>query len=132
MLRIHDIDDDTVAGLAGGVTQYIYQNTDQRDGVQDPLRKLIAHFCALHYPELMTGPFLQLVKDDGEFAVELMRLVSQRLVASEGFVETLQTELNDREDTVEELTQSSKEKDDLIARLSEKVRGMRGRLRPGW
>ena len=80
----------------------------------------------------MTGPFLQLVKDDGEFAVELMRLVSQRLVASEGFVETLQTELNDREDTVEELTQSSKEKDDLIARLSEKVRGMRGRLRPGW
>ena len=129
LLRIVDIDDNTVADLTA-VMQFIYQNTDQRDGVQDPLRKLIAHFCALHYPELITGPFLQLVKDDGEFAVDLMRLVNQRPVASEELVETLQVELDDREDAVEKLTQSAKEKDVEISRLSEKTRDLRRRLKP--
>ena len=131
---IQEIDEDIVADL-GAVIQYIYQESDQRDGAQDPMRKLMVHFVVLNYLEVMTGPLEQLLRDDEEFSVDLIRLLSRKLVADmevmkdqQKELQDLQRRVTDAEGTIDELTEATDAKHLQINRLNRRARELRSQV----
>ncbi|KAF8246939.1 hypothetical protein K440DRAFT_520011, partial [Wilcoxina mikolae CBS 423.85] len=55
---------------------YVYQHTTDLVNTEEPLREVVSTFAAQSYFALSTAPeFQQLIDDDGEFVVDLMKIV---------------------------------------------------------
>lgn len=70
----------TVARNFVELARYTYSSTNSID---DPLRRIISQFAALNFTSLQAKEMDELVRGEREFAVDLMRKASRRLIAAD-------------------------------------------------
>ena len=82
MTLISNFDENTVLQLLPFV-RYVYDNTDASQ--EEPIRKLASQFCAINYTKVMKYGeiFEELVRENEDFAVDLMEKVNLRLAATD-------------------------------------------------
>lgn len=59
--------------------EYVYAHTDGQIGEEEPLRKLVTTFAASNYANLQGPQFRTLMSDGGDFVVDLVAILTQRI-----------------------------------------------------
>jgi hypothetical protein len=69
---------------------YVYNNTLSHESHEEPIRKLVSQFAAIHYTDLMTGEFEGFFSRGGDFTLDVARKISRRLAVSGGSTKMLE------------------------------------------
>ncbi|OAP59079.1 hypothetical protein AYL99_06377 [Fonsecaea erecta] len=96
--------------------EFVYDNIPADEENEEPMRKLFSQFAAANYTSLMHGSFEVLFTGGGDFALDLARKLSRRLLAhgvSAGLVE------DELEGRIQNLELQVQERDQEIKTLNE-------------
>ncbi|KIW81841.1 hypothetical protein Z517_04867 [Fonsecaea pedrosoi CBS 271.37] len=94
--------------------EFVYANIPADRGNEEPMRKLLSQFAAINYTSLMHGSFEALITRGGDFALDLARKLSRRLLARDSDA-LVQDELEDR---IRNLEAQLQERDREIQKLN--------------
>ncbi|KAH0834571.1 hypothetical protein FOPE_03683 [Fonsecaea pedrosoi] len=94
--------------------EFVYANIPADRGNEEPMRKLLSQFAAINYTSLMHGSFEALITRGGDFALDLARKLSRRLLARDSDA-LVQDELEDR---IRNLEARLQERDREIQKLN--------------
>lgn len=97
--------------------EHVYKNTLNHESREEPIRKLVSHFAAIHYTDLMTGEFEKFFGGGGDFTLDVARKISRRLAASGESTKMLEGEMDDLEDQIRKLKLVAEDRDDQLTRL---------------
>ncbi|OAG43198.1 hypothetical protein AYO21_02484 [Fonsecaea monophora] len=98
--------------------EFVYANIPADRGNEEPMRKLLSQFAAMNYTSLLHGSFEALIARGGDFALDLARKLSRRLLAHGVSDELVQDELEDR---IQNLEAQLQERDREIRKLNESL-----------
>jgi hypothetical protein len=84
--------------------QHIYSETGHSR--QDPARKLVSQFAALHFDDLVHGEFQDLLHEGDDFVTDVMLKVARRLSSDKLSIKRLEERLSDSEERIGELGRS--------------------------
>jgi hypothetical protein len=101
--------------------RFVYEHTATTGTNEEPLRKLVSHFAAINYTNLMKGEFGEQICQVGDFAVDLGRKVCRRLLASGESTRALEQEIDDLETQIHKLEVRAEEQTSEIQRLRQEV-----------
>jgi hypothetical protein len=96
---------------------YVYSNTLNHESREEPIRKLVSQFAAIHYTDLMTGEFEEVFSRGGDFTLDVARKISRRLAVSGVSTKTLEEELDDLEDQIRKLKLVAEDREAQLTRL---------------
>ncbi|KAK5215065.1 hypothetical protein LTR72_011851, partial [Exophiala xenobiotica] len=97
--------------------EFVYDNIPADRGNEEPMRKLFSQFAAANYTSLLHGSFEALITRGGDFALDLARKLSRRLLAHgvsaalvdderEGRIQNLEHEVQERDREIKALSAS--------------------------
>jgi hypothetical protein len=101
--------------------RHLYQNTISQESVEDPARKLVSQFAAIHYHDLFRGEFETLLSECGEFALDVGRKIWRRLSMTMASTKILEEQIDRLEDEVRELKKAAEIQNDELLRLRPEV-----------
>jgi hypothetical protein len=99
------------------LVEYVYNNTLNHESHEEPIRKLVSQFAAIHYTDLMTREFEEFFNRGGDFTLDIARKISRRLAVSGGSTKMLEEEMDDLEDQIRKLKLVAEDRDDKLTRL---------------
>jgi hypothetical protein len=89
--------------------EHIYSGTGHSR--EDPARKLVSQFAALHFDDLVHGEFEDLLHDGNDFVTDVMLKVARRLSSDALSIKRLEDQLNDAENKIRELERPEEPED---------------------
>lgn len=100
------------------VIEFVYDNIPADGNREEPMRKLLCQYAAANYTSLLHGSFEALITRGGDFALDLARKLSRRLLAHGASAESVEDELADR---IQSLELQVQERDQEIKSLNESL-----------
>ena len=97
--------------------EYVYNNTLNHESPEEPIRKLVSQFAAIHYTDLLTGEFEEFFSRGGDFTSDVARKISRRLAGSGGATKLLEQEMEDLEVQIRRLNLAVEDRDHQLAEL---------------
>lgn len=110
----------TVSGILP-VMEHVYSNTVELKSHEEPLRKLLSQFVAIHYTDLMTGDFEELFGKGEDFTLDVARKIARRLIVSEGSIKLLEEEFADLEKQIRDFKLVVEDRDSQLRKLTQEL-----------
>lgn len=100
--------------------RYVY-DCEEICSPEQPIRKLITHFVAINFTDMIDEDFKMLLSEGGPFVVDISSKVSRRLLASAASSGSLEKEIDMLEDRLKTLGEMVAGRDATIASLNAEV-----------
>jgi hypothetical protein len=121
VLTLADCKQSRLTPHLGDAIRHIYGNTIPRKFQEEPGRKLLSQFVAIHYTDLISGELKNLASEGGDFTIDLSHKVGRRLHTSVDSGKSLEQEVDELETEVKAWKTRCADKENEVRKMQHEL-----------